>query len=380
MAAEYDWLLKSVGPTGDARSLFELGRKLEDAGDLGIAATAYDRGFGLQPDSEEIRNARQALLDRLEITEHGMVFRYIPAGSFLMGSETGDPDEQPVHKVQLSQFWISQTPVSWATFCDLMDWELAPYSVPKQDGMHFQGDGKFTGKAGWYLREANKIRLQYCEDATIAARDWHAHAPKHEWVNAQGAVSSRDLFGTPAREDPRRPWRYDRKPMVSVSWAEAEEMCGRISNEATQYRLPTEAEWEKAARGGLIGAAYPWGVELPSEDQCDFNRFDQFSILPMRRFPANGYGLYAVSGCVWEWTSDRYDSEYYKESDEVNPTGPTKGEAKVLRGGSWADCAEVVTVSFRMSRVAGHWKEGWGRHFTPNVGFRLCRVGPVPGR
>ena len=156
-------------------------------------------------------------------------------------------------------------------------------------------------------------------------------------------------------------------------------MCARISSDAIRYRLPTEAEWEKAARGGLIGSPYPWGSELPSDDWCDFDRFDKFSILPMRRFAPNGYGLYAISGCVWEWTADWYDAMYYSDSEEVNPTGPPNGEAKVLRGGSWADCVEVVTVSFRMSRVAEHGQEGWGGHFTPNVGFRICRVEPRAG-
>ncbi len=118
---------------------------------------------------------------------------------------------------------------------------------------------------------------------------------------------------------------------------------------------------------------------MPSDDWCDFDRFDKFSILPMRRFAPNGYGLYAISGCVWEWTADWYDAMYYSDSEEVNPTGPPNGEAKVLRGGSWADCVEVVTVSFRMSRVAEHGQEGWGGHFTPNVGFRICRVEPRAG-
>ena len=168
--------------------------------------------------------------------------------------------------------------------------------------------------------------------------------------------------------------------MVSVSWIEAEELCAKMSSRKVRFRLPTEAEWEKGARGGLIGCSYPWGNEPPSEDRCDFNRFDQFSILPMRRFAANGYGLYAMAGCVWEWTSDWYDGKYYSQSVALNPQGPLKGKEKVLRGGSWADCREALTVSFRMSRAAAHWREGWGHHFSPNIGFRVCRVEPVTNR
>src|SRR5262249_48850440 len=70
---------------------------------------------------------------------------------------------------------------------------------------------------------------------------------------------------------------------------------------------------------------------------------------PMTRFAPNGYGLYAVNGCVWEWVRDWYDRDYYRQSPERNPEGPAQGQEKVLRGGSWADCAEVVTVSFRMA-------------------------------
>jgi formylglycine-generating enzyme required for sulfatase activity len=95
----------------------------------------------------------------------------------------------------------------------------------------------------------------------------------------------------------------------------------------------------------------------------------------MRKYPPNGYGLYAMCGGIWEWTSDWYDALYYAESPPRNPAGPTQGEIKVARGGSWADSPDVVTVSFRTGFRSQSWREKkWGAVRTPNCGFRLTRV------
>jgi formylglycine-generating enzyme required for sulfatase activity len=362
-------LLGSYATTGTASGFRKLAQHLEGRGNLRAAASAYDQAYSLTPDDPEIARARQALLDRLAITEHGLCFRYIPAGSFVMGSDSGDPDEAPVHVVTLGDYWLSETPVSWAAYCTLMGWEPPPRGQPTEINPLDKDKGRF------FLAQCNKIRLQYCENATIRARDWHAHAPSDEWQSGGRTIPARDLFGEPARDDPERPWGYDDKPMVSVSWQEAEELCARLSTEAVVYRLPTEAEWEKGARGGLVGCPYPWGPEPPDAARCDYNRFEQFSILPSKRLPPNGYGLYAVSGGVWEWTADWYDAESYREAPPEDPRGPETGTAKVLRGGSWADCADAVTVSFRMARECGSWRDAqWSGAFAPNVGFRLCRA------
>jgi formylglycine-generating enzyme required for sulfatase activity len=281
-----------------------------------------------------------------------------------MGSESGDPDEQPVHPVELSAYWLSETPISWAVYCELMDWEPPPkflkMDFPRQKGKIY--------KPAFLLNEEHKIRLQYCQDKTIRAVDWHAHVPPENGLSSH--------FGSPP-EDPTIPEQYNSKPMVCISWQSAEELCQQISNEKLLYRLPTEAEWEKAARGGLINSRYPWGDEPPTHELCDFNRFDRFSILPMKKFAPNSYGLYSMSGCIWEWTSDYYDAEYYRESPKLNPLCLT-GQQRVLRGGSWADCADAVTVSVRMSRSSSSWRDGNTRfrngHYTPNIGFRLCRI------
>jgi formylglycine-generating enzyme required for sulfatase activity len=389
MSSDYQWLLEACGKSGDSREMFSLANQLRDDGDLHKAATAMDRAFGLAPSDAEIRTARSQLLDQLAVSDLGVSFRYIPAGTFLMGSEYGDSDEKPVHAVQLDHFWISETPISWAVFCRHMNWESPPSGMPK--GEIKQGN-KFDKELFW-LSNLNKVRLQYCEDETQQAKkDWHAHLPEHNWKRGDELVSSRKLLGEPQRGDPSRPWAYEKKPMVCVRWEDVEKLCRTITSRdgsasppglfasyfrrrkaepsKVQFRLPTEAEWEKAARGGLIGCKYSWGDDPPTHECCDFNRFDEFSILPSRRFASNDYGLYAMCGGVWEWTSDWYDAEFYREGRLENPLGPTEAKQKVARGGSWADTAEVVTVSFRMSM-----SDDQPPHAAnPNIGFRLCRV------
>src|SRR4051812_27494014 len=140
--------------------------------------------------------------------------------------------------------------------------------------------------------------------------------------------------------------------MVCVGWQEAEDLCSRLSGDSVRYGLPTEAQWEKGARGGLIGARYGWGDDPPGEANCDFDNFHAFTIRPAKQLPANGYGLYAMNGGVWEWTADWYDREHYRESPSHDPRGPDGGQEKVLRGGSWADCAGTVTNTYRISRTS----------------------------
>jgi formylglycine-generating enzyme required for sulfatase activity len=365
IVGEYAWLYDLEPGEGDAASLAALAERLQAEGAIEAAATTADRAYGLAPDDAALAARRAELLSSLAVRAHGLHFRYIPGGCYLMGSLQGDPDERPVHVVRLRPFWLSDTPVSWAAFCDLAGWMPPPAGAPARDKPEAaKPEAAEFDAVRFHLREANKIRLQYCEDATTRATDWHAHA---------GAL--KDIFGAPRREDPRRPERYNRKPMVAVAWQEAEELAGRLSGDGATYRLPTEAEWEAAARGGLIAMRYPWGNEPPTADRCDFERFDEFSLQPMRRRPPNGYGLYGMSGGVWEWTSDWYDALYYENCPRDDPRGPEEGAERVLRGGSWADCAEVVTVSFRMSRGSTpYWAGDWGQHEAPNIGFRLCRV------
>jgi formylglycine-generating enzyme required for sulfatase activity len=375
---QYRWIEAEFEPDGDLGLLLAIARKLVAEGNREGAATALNRAYGIAPEAEEVRRLRQAVLDRLAVVEHGLRFRYVPAGTFLMGRDDGEPDEGPRHPVWLGPYWMSETPVSWAAYCRLMGWEPPPNGLPAAGAA--QG---LSQDVGIIVHHANKIRLQYCEDRTTRAVDWPSHFPGQLWQSGGGQTqTAQELFGSPPRDDPEAPWGYDTKPMVAVTWQEAQELAGRLSAGAVRYALPTEAQWEKAARGGRIGARHAWGDEPPTPQRCDFGRFHEFSIRPATTFPPNGYGLYAVNGCVWEWTSDWYDRDYYRSAPDADPVGPADGEEKVLRGGSWADCAEAVTVTFRMSRAGHSWRgELWhGLPLTPNVGFRLCRtVAGKPG-
>ena len=341
----YRWIAAQFEPEeGNPWLLLGIAQSLEHDGDLPSAATVYDRALGIAPHIAEIRKARRDVLNRLSVVEHGLVFRYIPGGPFLMGSNHGESDERPWHPVWLSPYWMAETPISWAAFCRLMDWQSPAEGGFPRDPQREPG----YERGRFYLSVETKMRWQYCEDRA---------------------------FGETDDPDNEPPDTYDLKPMVAASWQEALELADRLSTSTVRYSLPTEAQWEKAARGGRIGAAYAWGNDPPSRECCDFDRLWECSIRPMKRFAPNGYGLYAVNGCVCEWTRDWYDRDYYRHSPHTDPQGPAEGEEKVLRGGSWTDCAAAVTVTFRMSRPSRSWRDStWSGHLSPTIGFRLCRT------
>ena len=134
-------------------------------------------------------------------------------------------------------------------------------------------------------------------------------------------------------------------PIVNISWDDAQEFCGWLSKTSgLPIRLPTEAEWEKAARG-TDGRIFPWG----NEDPNSFNVSDRIGGYAVGSFPesASPYGVLDMAGNVFEWTQDRYGPDYYAFSPRENPKGPSSGVTNVVRGGSWVNSQTNVRTTHR---------------------------------
>ena len=139
------------------------------------------------------------------------------------------------------------------------------------------------------------------------------------------------------------------QPVVAVSWFEAVKYCEWLSGmNGRKYRLPTEAEWERAARGGVEGKLFPWG-DAPPESLPNYNQRWKAGPEPVARSTPNGFGLYDMCQNVHEWCSDWYCSDYYGVSAERNPRGPDSGERRASRGGSWRHHIKVTRCAARSS-------------------------------
>jgi formylglycine-generating enzyme required for sulfatase activity len=172
-----------------------------------------------------------------------------------------------------------------------------------------------------------------------------------------------------------KPWHWphgkipageEKLPVYNVDWYQAEAYCAWLGK-----RLPSEAEWERAARGGLDRKKFVWGDTFSTENAAKGRPPAVFSSNragEVGKFPANGYGLYDMAGNVWEWTSDWYKRNYYSISPLKNPRGPENGEYKVFRGGGWNDSEERnLMPSFR------NYTDPLEKSIT--IGFRCARGG-----
>jgi formylglycine-generating enzyme required for sulfatase activity len=157
----------------------------------------------------------------------------------------------------------------------------------------------------------------------------------------------------------------DYYPASPLTWDDAQAYC-----QWAWRRLPTEAEWEKAARGGLEGKKYPWGDEAPVCTPGAQNGAQYVSCgmepVPVKTFGPNGYGLYDMVGSVWEWVADWYLSNYYTSSPSQNPLGPASGDFHVLRGGGWNFSLIFMGVAYRNFHPKPEFSY-------PDLGFR-CAV------
>jgi formylglycine-generating enzyme len=223
----------------------------------------------------------------------------VPAGEFTMGSEQGDDDEQPVHRVFLDSFYLDTFEVT---------------------------NGRFA-----------------------------------KFVTA---IQSEPPWGFADQETPVV---HAEQPVRWVNWLEATGYCLWAGK-----RLPTEAEWEKAARG-TDGRVYPWGNEPPTPTQAVFGlkegSADTVSPIGHRDKGKSPYGVHDLAGNLYEWVTDWYDEAVYTPIPTINPRGPTEGTTKVQRGGSYINSPYRLRSSFRT--------KGDPTEHDPNVGFRCAQDAPV---
>jgi sulfatase modifying factor 1 len=277
----------------------------------------------------------------------------LEGGEFVMGSADrlaypGD-GEGPVRRVRLDPFDIDAHAVSNAAFA-----EFAAATGHVTEAERF----------GWSFVFGGLLPDDFPPTRAAAAAQWWRQVDGACWHRPEGPGS--DVAD-----------RMDH-PVVHVSFNDAEAYCAW-----TGTRLPTEAEWEYAARGGLAGAPYPWGDELEPEGEHRMNVFqgafparntcaDGYAgTCPVDAFPANGYGLHNMTGNVWEWCGDWYSRDFHTVEKRTNPQGPRRGTHRSTRGGSYL-CHASYCRRYRVSARNALTPDST----TGNTGFRTASSDP----
>jgi len=319
---------------------------------------------------------------------------WVPPGNFLMGSDSrlAQPNERPAHAVRVGGFWMDVTHVTNDQFAEFVrqthyvttaeskpDWETVRVQLPP--GTPRPPEAVLVPGAMVFVGTRAPVSLD------DYAR-WWRYMPGADWRHPQGPGSSIEGKGD--------------HPVVQVSYADALAYAKWAGK-----RLPTEAEWEFAARGGLEQATYAWGDELMPDGQRQANYWDTraraFPVVspeaggaagtvPAGTFPPNGYGLYDMTGNAWQWVSDWYRSDYFalqartaakasidnpqgpaQSYDPSEPGVPANAPKRVIRGGSFL-CNENYCLSYRPSARRG------ADPYSPmsHVGFRLVKDAPAP--
>lgn len=224
-----------------------------------------------------------------------------------MGAADADEDERPVHRVHVSEFFIGRVQVTHDDYACFV--RATGYPPPAVRGLPLITVG---GREGLF----NELAAPYA------------------WVT------------------PEPPAGRGGHPVVLIRYDDALAYCQWLSDDLGRVaRLPTEAEWEKAARGGVEGQRYAWGQAIDAS-HCNFLAEGtvkrQRGTRPTGMYAPNGYGLYDMIGNVWEWVSDWYAPDYYGLGDMRDPRGPDSGSMRIVRGGSWVnDDVSMLRCAYR---------------------------------
>jgi formylglycine-generating enzyme len=274
----------------------------------------------------------------------------VPGGEFLMGTDSreGYPadGEGPARKISLGPFWIDTLAVSNAHFAKFV--EVVAYVTEAE-------------RFGWSFVFGGFLPDDFPPTRGVADAPWWRQVHGANWRHPEGPQSSiADRMN---------------HPVVHLSWNDALSYCRWAGK-----RLPSEAEWEYAARGGLEQQRYPWGSQLTPNGEHRMNvwqgKFPQVDTAqdgyrgaaPVGEFPSNGYGLHNMTGNVWEWCADWFSATFHRQGARDNPAGPPSGERKVMRGGSYL-CHRSYCFRYRVAARSSNTPDS----STGNLGFRCVR-------